>query len=249
MAPHLRDAYVQRNMIGDHQSMGSSAGGPRKGSHETAETDVASARRIPNTPKSRRTRARILDRALDLFASEGYAAATNARIAEAANLTRGAMLYHFPDRESLLEAAVEHIQTIRTRLFEEAGANAPHGDARTDHAIDVYWSLLSHPAFVAFSELEAAARTDAMVAARVAAAQDAFDRAQGGPAMFALVQGASGARFQTSRDLARFMLEGLARARLTYDSDERTERLLAVVKRAARMLNRRVSGADLWPEG
>ena len=45
------------------------------------------------------------------------------------------------------------------------------------------------------------------------------------------------------------MLEGLARARLTYDAEARTERLLAVVKRAARMLNRKGAGIDLWPEG
>ncbi len=212
------------------------------------EVDSA-ARRVPDTPKSRRTRARILDRTLELFATEGYAAATNARIAEAAGLTRGAMLYHFPDRESLLDAAVAHIQAIRARLFEEAGRDAPHGDARADHAIDAYWRLLSHPAFVAFAELESAARTDALVAERIAPAQEAFDRAQVGESMFNLVQAAPGPRFQASRDLARFMLEGLARARLTYDAEARTERLLAVVKRATRMLNRRGAGLDLWPEG
>ncbi|MEO6379912.1 MAG: TetR/AcrR family transcriptional regulator, partial [Caulobacteraceae bacterium] len=38
------------------------------------------------------------------------------------------------------------------------------------------------------------------------------------------------------------------RARLTYDGQARTERLLAVVKRAARMLNRKGSVQDLWPE-
>jgi AcrR family transcriptional regulator len=210
---------------------------------------VDEPRRVPDTPKSRRTRARILDRALDLFGSEGYATATNARIAEAAGLTRGAMLYHFPDRESLLQAAVAHIQAVRTKLFEEASIGAPHGDARTDHAIDAYWRLLSHPAFVAFAELEAAARTDVMVAAQIAEAQAAFDQAQAGPSMFGLVQAAPGPRFQTSRDLARFMLEGLARAKLTYDDAERTDRLLTVVKRAARMLNRRGAGIDLWPEG
>lgn len=209
---------------------------------------VETPRRVPDTPKSRRTRSRILDRALELFAAEGYSAATNARIAEAAKLTRGAMLYHFPDRESLLDAAVAHIQSVRAKLFEEASVGAPHGDARTDHAIDAYWRLLSHPAFVAFAELECAARTDPMVAARVAEAQDAFDHAQAGPTMFDLVQAAPGPRFQTSRDLARFMLEGLARARLTYDSEARTERLLVVVKRAARMLNRRGVVFDLWPE-
>ncbi len=216
---------------------------------EPEDGAIDAERRVPDTPKSRRTRARILDCTLELFANEGYAAASNARIAEASGLTRGAMLYHFPDRESLLNAAVSHIQSVRARLFEEAGRDAPHGDARTDHAIDAYWRLLSHPAFMAFAELEAAARTDALVAARVAAAQEDFDRAQVGEGMFDLVQGAPGPRFQASRDLARFLLEGLHRAHLTYDDEARTERLLAVVKRAARSLNRRGSAVELWPEG
>ena len=73
------------------------------------------------TPKSRRTRARILDAAMRLFAEIGYHAATNAMIADAANLTRGAMLYHFASREELVEAAIAHIEIERARLFEQAG--------------------------------------------------------------------------------------------------------------------------------
>src|SRR6478609_6029220 len=105
------------------------------------------------TPKSQRTRARILDAAMKLFAEVGYHAATNAVIADAAGLTRGAMLYHFATREELVEAALQH--------------EAP---------------------FVAFAELEAAARTDAMLRARLAAAQAAFDRAQVGDRFGALAQ-------------------------------------------------------------
>lgn len=206
-------------------------------------------RAAADSPKSLRTRARILDAAMRLFVDIGYHAATNARIAEAANLTRGAMLYHFPDRDSLVEAVVPFIQSARTRLLQAAVDEAPHGADRTDHAIDSYWALLSEPPFVAFAELESAARTDPALRQRLAQAQAAFDRAEIGEHLFDLVQGAEGPRFQASRDLARFMLEGLARSRLTYDADARTERLLAVVKRAARMLNRKGSAQDLWPEG
>ena len=70
-------------------------------------------RAAADSPKSLRTRARILDAAVRLFVEIGYHAATNARIAEAANLTRGAMLYHFPDREALIDAVVPYIQTAR----------------------------------------------------------------------------------------------------------------------------------------
>jgi len=199
------------------------------------------------TPKSRRTRARILDAAMRLFAEVGYHAATNAMIADAANLTRGAMLYHFASREELVEAAVAHIEVERARLFEQAATPAPGVDA-AEHAIDAYWALLHEVPFVAFAELEAAARTDPMLRDRLASAQSAFDHAQVGDRFNALAQAGEDPRFQTSRDLGRFLLEGLAHGALTYDEAARRERLLKVIKRAVRALNRKGGVHDLWPE-
>ncbi|HEX3886370.1 MAG TPA: helix-turn-helix domain-containing protein, partial [Phenylobacterium sp.] len=185
------------------------------------------------------------------FAEIGYHAATNGLIADAAKLTRGAMLYHFATREDLVEAAIAHIEVARARLFEEAaGASAqPNsrglGQDASEAAIDAYWALLHEPAFIAFAELEAAARTEPMLRARLSAAQAAFDRAQVGG--FGLIaQAGADPRFQTSRDLGRFLLEGLARGAMTYDQAARRERLLAVVKRAVRMLNRKGDVQDLW---
>jgi AcrR family transcriptional regulator len=201
------------------------------------------------TPKSLRTRARILEAAMRLFAEVGYHAATNALIADAAKLTRGAMLYHFATREELVEAAVGHIELERARLFEQAGAVAhgPGVDA-AEQAIDAYWALLHETPFVAFAELEAAARTDPMLRERLAAAQGAFDRAQVGDRFGALAQAGADPRFQTSRDLGRFLLEGLAKGAMTYDEPARRARLLAVVKRAVRMLNRKGDVLGLWTE-
>jgi AcrR family transcriptional regulator len=200
------------------------------------------------TPKSLRTRARILEAAMRLFAEVGYHAASNAVIAEAAKLTRGAMLYHFATREDLVEAAIQHIELDRARLFEDAArVSAAPGQDASEAAIDAYWALLHEIPFVAFAELEAAARTDPMLRARLAAAQAAFDRAQVGD-FGALAQAGADPRFQTSRDLGRFLLEGLAKGAMTYDEAARRRRLLAVVKRAVRMLNRKGDIQDLWPE-
>jgi AcrR family transcriptional regulator len=202
------------------------------------------------TPKSQRTRARILDNAMRLFAEVGYHAASNAVIADAAMLTRGAMLYHFATREELVEAAVAHIERHRARLFEQAAASPPPaGVDAAEHAIDVYWALLHELPFRAFAELEAAARTDPMLAQRLAGAQSAFDHAQlGGDRIGAMVQAGADPRFQASRDLGRFLLEGLAKGSMTYDQDARRARLLAVVKRAVRALNRRTDAHDLWAD-
>jgi AcrR family transcriptional regulator len=201
------------------------------------------------TPKSQRTRARILDAAVRLFAEIGYHAATNAVIADAAMLTRGAMLYHFATREELVTAAISHIELLRARLFEQAASTPAAGVDASEHAIDVYWALLRETPFVAFAELEAAARTDPMLSARLAAARSAFDHAQvGGDRFGAMVQAGDDPRFQTSRDLARFLLEGMAKGSMTYDEAARAERLLSVVKRAVRMLNRKGDLQDLWTD-
>ena len=79
------------------------------------------SRPAKETPKSKRTRVRILDHAARLIREIGYGSANNAVIAEAAGLTRGAMLYHFPTRESLLAGLVEHLSAQSDALFSEAG--------------------------------------------------------------------------------------------------------------------------------
>lgn len=203
---------------------------------------------LRDTPKSRRTRARILDEAVRVIAGQGYAAATNAAVAEAAGITRGAMLYHFPTRESLLEAAIQHLQAQRAALFRAATDSLPPGGDVTEHAIESYWELLHRDPFVAFAELETAARTDPMIRDLLAPAQAEFDRAQIGDHFLKMLHAGAGPRFQASRDLARFMLEGMARANVTYDRDQRIELLLSVIKRATHMLNRKGGVTDIWPE-
>ena len=200
-----------------------------------------------STPKSHRTRARILDTALNLFAEQGYHTVTNAVIAKAAHLTRGAMLYHFASREALLVAAIAHIEQCRAGLLEAAAAPPAGGVDASDQAIDAYWALLRTPPFLAFAELETAARTDPMLAEQLRPAQSAFDHVQlGGDRFGAMVQAGADPRFQASRDLGRFLLEGLAKGSMTYDQTGRRERLLAVVKRAVHMLNRKGDAHDLW---
>ncbi|MEI7058500.1 TetR/AcrR family transcriptional regulator [Nocardioides sp. CCNWLW239] len=54
------------------------------------------------TPKSLRTRARILDVALDLFEHQGYDMTTVNEIAEAAGITQMTFFRHFPTKDAVL---------------------------------------------------------------------------------------------------------------------------------------------------
>ena len=200
-----------------------------------------------DTPKSRRTRTRILDQAARLVREIGYANANNAVIAEAAGLTRGAMLYHFPTRESLIDGLVEHLAAQADALFAEAARNRAPGADVAEHAIDAYWRLLHTPPLAAMRELRSAARTDAAVRERLAPFIAAFDRAEPESVM-ALFQPGSTPRGQAGRDLARFLLEGLANADLTYNGEVRAQRLIGMLKRIVRVLNRKGEVSDIWPD-
>jgi AcrR family transcriptional regulator len=206
-----------------------------------------SIRPAKDTPKSRRTRGRILDHAARLVREIGYANANNAVIAEAAGLTRGAMLYHFPTRESLIEGLVEHVAGQADALFADAARNRAPGADVAEHAIDAYWRLLHTPPLATMRELRSAARTDIAVRERLAPVTAAFDRAEPESVM-ALFQPGSTPRGQAGRDLARFLLEGLANAELTYNGEARAQRLIGMLKRIVRVLNRKGEVGDIWPD-
>ena len=55
------------------------------------------------------TRAKLIAAAIDCLARLGFSDATTAVIAEAAGTSRGAMLHHFPSKDALLIAVVEHV--------------------------------------------------------------------------------------------------------------------------------------------
>lgn len=77
----------------------------------------------PATGKSRRAepgRGGILLTAIDCFARYGYAGTSTERIATAAGVTKGALYYHFKDKEQLLFAAVqERIEAFENVVLAE----------------------------------------------------------------------------------------------------------------------------------
>ena len=161
----------------------------------------------------------------------------------------GFQLAIVPDGDGWFAAGgVADAKALSSWCLAKLADSLPAGADVTEHAIDSYWDLLHSVPFQAFAELEAAGRTDPAIHALLAPAQAEFDRAQAGDHFLKILHAGAGPRFQASRDLARFMLEGLARSTLTYDKDGRKERLLQVIKRATHMLNRKGDIQDLWPE-
>jgi len=196
--------------------------------------------------RSERTRRALMEAAVNLIATGGVSAATPAAVASGTGVARTALLYHFPDRPGFLQALANHLAAEMAMLFDASG-QLPQGVDASDHAIDTYWALLQEPVFRAFVELRSAARGDAEVAAAISGLLADFDSGRLGGRFGAVSQAGEDPRSQTSRDLGRFLLEGLALGGLTYDSDDRRQRLIGMVKRAVRGLNRKGATQDLWP--
>jgi AcrR family transcriptional regulator len=77
--------------------------------------------------KSAPSRKQLMSSAIDCFARFGYQGTTIDRIARAAGVTKGAIYYHFRDKEELLfEAVRDRVQGFEGHVLEEV---APAGDA------------------------------------------------------------------------------------------------------------------------
>ena len=76
--------------------------------------------------------------------------------ARSAGLSRGAMLHHFENSATLVQATIMELHERRLRAFRRSSETSRH-DPTT--MVDAYWKQLQKPAFAAFQELAMAART------------------------------------------------------------------------------------------
>jgi AcrR family transcriptional regulator len=125
--------------------------------------------RRTNEERSAETRARLLDATIDCLVELGYARTTTTTVAGRAGVSRGAQLHHFPTKEELVLAAVEHLFLRRLAEFREAFARLPEQVDHASAAIDLLWKMIGSDTFYAWLELAVAGRTDATLGRRVRA--------------------------------------------------------------------------------
>jgi AcrR family transcriptional regulator len=124
------------------------------------------AARAPRTQQQRRdeTRRALLDAAVESLIEVGFARTTTLEVQRRAEVSRGALLHHFPSKAELLVAAVDHLAEMRARELKQLAAMLPEeraGRARTDAVLGLLWQCFSGAFFQVTMELRTAARTDA----------------------------------------------------------------------------------------
>lgn len=122
-------------------------------------TDAAT--REPQQDRSRATRARLLKAAITCLAELGYHASTVAVVAERAGVSRGAAQHHFPTRDDLFTAALEHVTRVRAEeLRRELGDLSGGRRPSTAQVVDMTFTLYAGTLFRAALALWVAAAAE-----------------------------------------------------------------------------------------
>jgi AcrR family transcriptional regulator len=134
--------------------------------------------RGPQQDRSRATRARLLEASIECLAELGWTATTVALVAERAGVSRGAAQHHFPIREDLITAALDHMFDIRiARTRAEISAVAPaSGRASTESVVARLVEHFTGPLFKAALQVWTAASADSVLRERILPLETKFGR-------------------------------------------------------------------------
>lgn len=107
------------------------------------------------------TRRALLDATVECLVEYGYHGTTTTRVVERAGVSRGAQVHHFPTKNDLVVAAVQHLAVKRATAFLDGGLDTlRESDDWIGDALDLVWEVHQGPLFEASMELWIAARTD-----------------------------------------------------------------------------------------
>lgn len=132
--------------------------------------------RVPQEERTRAMRLRLLEATVDLLGERGWSGTSTTLVSKRAGVSRGAQLHHFPTKDDLVLAAVEHLSEVRGRELDAAAAGLPRGRRRTRAVLDMLADHFTSPVFTAALELWVAARTDPHLLAAVAPLEQRIGR-------------------------------------------------------------------------
>ncbi|HEY3562162.1 MAG TPA: TetR/AcrR family transcriptional regulator [Kribbella sp.] len=121
---------------------------------------MSEALKAPQQDRSRATRQRLLEAAVESLAEVGYAATTVSVVATRAGVSRGAAQHHFPTRADLFAAAVEYMTEVRLAEIRAQAARLPSGAGRTEAIVAMLADVYTGPLFRAALHLWVAASTE-----------------------------------------------------------------------------------------
>lgn len=124
--------------------------------------------RLSQEERTRAMRQRLLEACVDCLVEHGWSGTSTTLVSERAGVSRGAQLHHFPTKQDLVFAAVQHLTRLRGRELAQAASRLPTGPRHTRAVLEMLAEHFTSPVFTAALELWVAARTDEQLRVQVA---------------------------------------------------------------------------------
>lgn len=106
------------------------------------------------------TTEKLLGATVASLVARGYRGTSTPEICRRAGVSRGAQLHHYPTKEALVAAAIEHLLSQRLTELQARLMSAPAGVLDLEDAAGFLWKVYTGDTFYAWLELVVAARTD-----------------------------------------------------------------------------------------
>lgn len=108
-----------------------------------ARTPASEERKLTFTERARR--AQLIEVTIDLVAANGYAGTSLAGIAQGAEITKAAVLYHYPSKDAVVQAAYLHVLVSLATTVGSAVERAGPGEGPAAYIRSMIGHLREHP--------------------------------------------------------------------------------------------------------
>jgi AcrR family transcriptional regulator len=197
------------------------------GVHDARVTSAkVSAARVPQEERTRAMRQRLLEATVECLVEYGWSGTSTTMVSQRAGVSRGAQLHHFPTKNDLVLAAVEHLTELRGEELRAAAQQLPSGKRRTRAVLEMFADHFTSPVFTAALEVWVAARTDDLLHAAVVPLEQRVGREAHRIAVDALGVDESRPRVRELVQGTLDLVRGLGLANTISDDTARRRRIL-----------------------
>jgi AcrR family transcriptional regulator len=193
--------------------------------------------------RTAQTTEKLLDATIALVVERGYRNTSLPEICKRAGVSRGAQLHHYPTKEALVAAAIEHL--LGRRVRELGDRLSTQGAFDLKDAASKLWSIYTGDTFYAWLELVVTARTEPELQTFLADVDRRFaTRAETLVQKFLLPHVEDEEEVAATARLILAIFDGLATHRILSRDDAAAKRALKVAAEAGLFTRRSKSGGD-----
>lgn len=156
---------------------------------------------------------RLLDAAISCLVEFGYTGTTTLEVQRRAGVSRGSLLHHYPFKDDLLSAAVQHLAAKHLAHLKTQATELLDASPTIDEAVEFLWSTFDSDFYWATIELWIGSRTNSEL--RAALLPGELEFARSASEVFTIVFGQEASEHPRFHELCELLLSSMRGVALT----------------------------------